>query len=318
MKSSIFVKLFFAIALIFTFCEARVIDNFNMKERFRDIKNYLEVVDIKRNIKFNDKKRELDVYYKKEEVDENNLKPVVIFIHGGTWYEGDRIKFTKFGSLLKDNGYVGVLPEYILFPHGDLEDMVYDVYTSAKWTFENIKKYGGDPNKVTIVGHSSGAHILALTLFKSYYGMKNNKIFLEPLPEFEKVMLLAGIYDFDDFSLVKKYFGKDMDNSLLEQFVKVLFKTKYVSPYDILKEYPANSVKDSFNARKILVYHTSEDELVPVRSSEKICEQLRRLCGDNINLQYVFKEGFMHDDIAGRIRVDDKVQQDIFLSLIAL
>ncbi|KAG4088830.1 alpha/beta-hydrolase [Neocallimastix lanati (nom. inval.)] len=318
MKSIIFIKFLFLLVLALSFCNAKSISNYinDLKERKRDIEFYLKVTDIERDITFNDKKRTLDVYYKKEEEIEE-LKPVVIFIYGGTWHEGDKVKFTKVGSLLKDNDYISVIPNYILFPIGGFEDMVNDIYTSIQWTYENIEKYGGDPKRITIVGHSAGAHLVALTLFKSYNSMKNLRKELEPLPELEKVILLSGPYDFDDYSKLKNYLGKDIENSLLEQFVKVLFRTKDVSPYDIVKAMGDNSVDDGFNVKKFILYYTSKDDKIPEISVHKLMNQMKRV-SENVNIEYIYREGFTHDAITSGMRNDKQEQIDYFLYLLEL
>jgi len=177
----------------------------------------------------------LDVYYDKEDIE--NLKPVYIFLYGGAWMYGSRVKFTNFGALLETNGYVAVIPEYVLFPNGGFEDMVEDVYKALDWTFKNIEKYGGDPKRVSVAGYSSGSHLTLLTLYKSLLGIANKKEILKPLPNFEKVVLLNGPYDFDDYSSLIRFIEK-ADNSIVEQLAKCIFRTSNVSPTDILKAYP--------------------------------------------------------------------------------
>jgi len=252
----------------------------------------------------------------------DELKPVVIHIYGGTWKKGNKVKFTNIGSLLERNDYVAVLPNYGLFPFAVFEDMVYDVYTAIQWTFENIEKYGGDPKRVTIVGHSAGAHLTALTIFKSYNLMENNGEVLSPLPTFEKVILLAGPYDFDDVEIAKMGYKEedveDFNNGLLEKTLQILFRTKEVSPYDIVRSMPDDSVKDSFNAKKFIFYYTSNDTLVPKNSATKLIDQMKRVC-PKIDIEYVYKENYSHNDIVRGIRFgNNKEQEDIYLSLIEL
>ncbi|KAG4102659.1 alpha/beta-hydrolase [Neocallimastix lanati (nom. inval.)] len=303
----------FIISIFTTICSSSVIDD--IKDYTVDVQNYLKVKNIKRDIKFNPT-RTLDVYYKANEV--NELKPVVIHIYGGTWYKGNKVKFNNIGSLLDENDYVAVLPNYGLFPTAVFEDMVYDVYTAINWTFNNIKQYGGDPNRVTIVGHSAGAHLIALTLFKSYLNMENNNEILKPFPVFERVVLLAGPYDFDDYSLIAKYFDKDISNSLLEKFVKVLFRTKTVSPHDIVASLPDNSISDSFNVKKFVFYYTAGDEKVPETSSRDLVDELNRVC-DKINIQYIYNEKqYKHSEIVNGIRKGEELQENIYLSLLKL
>lgn len=306
---------FLIFATIFsTACFANKIDDLN--DLKVDSENYKKVKNIERDIKYNPY-RTLDVYYREDEINDE-LKPVVIHIYGGTWYKGSKMKFTNIGSLLEENGYVAVLPNYGLFPYAVFEDMVYDVYTAINWTFSNISQYGGDPNRVTIVGHSAGAHLIALTILKSYLRMKNKNVILEPLPTFERVVLLAGPFNFDDYSLTNKYLSDEIENTQLEQLVKVLFRTKNVSPHDIVASLPDDSITDSFNVKKFIFYYTSADEKVPESSSKDLINELQRAC-DSIEIQYVYNEkSYGHSDIVTGIRYGNEVQENLYLSLIKL
>jgi len=139
-----------------------------------------------RNINFNGNSQ-LDVYFDSQTIDQK--KPVVIQIHGGAWYNEDKMNCVSTGLLLHDNNFVAVIPNYVLFPYGQVEDMINDVYSAIKWTFDNIEQYGGDVNDITIVGHSSGAHLLAVTLLKAALSKKNGDTTLVPLPDIKRVVL---------------------------------------------------------------------------------------------------------------------------------
>eukprot|EP00833_Pecoramyces_ruminatium_P004548 jgi/Orpsp1_1/1178580/evm.model.c7180000065910.1 len=311
------VKVLLLFSFIISFCNALDLIN-DLKDRKRDISYYLKVKNIERDIKFNKKRRTLDVYYNKDDV--KTLKPVVIFYHGGVWYQGDKIKFTKFGTLVEENDYIGVVPNYILFPLGSMEDMVTDVYTSIKWTYENIKKYGGDPERIIVSGHSAGAHLILLTLFKAYNNMKNEGKELEALPALEKLVLFSGPYDFDDYDIFNKSdVNEEADDGIVEQLVKVLFRTRNPSPYDIVKDMGSETVKDSFNVKKYIFYQTSADDQVPEKSAVKMMKELKRVTGEKIEIQYIWnKEGYAHNAVTAGIRSDDKDQADLYLSLLQL
>lgn len=194
--------------------------------------------------------------------------------------------------------------------------MIYDIYTVINWTFENIKKYGGDPEKMTIVGHSAGAHLVILTLLKSYLRMNNNNIILEPLPTLEKIVLLSGIYNFNDYDLLTQYFDKTIDKSLLEKFISVLYGAKDVSPYNIIVSIPDKSIADSLNVKKFIFYYTANDEKVPESSAKELMNELERTC-NNTDIHYVYNEGqYGHNDIINGIRSGDEVQENVYISLI--
>ncbi|RHY12239.1 hypothetical protein DYB25_007477 [Aphanomyces astaci] len=59
--------------------------------------------------------------------DEDDLKPVVIFIHGGAWALSSKFHYGAVGETLERHGVVTVVPSYRTFPHGDVEEMLDDL-----------------------------------------------------------------------------------------------------------------------------------------------------------------------------------------------
>ncbi len=97
------------------------------------------------------------------------LKPVLIFVHGGNWNSGKKGLYSFFGSRFARKGIVTVLPGYAKSPDANYATMAQQIAASVKWTKENISRYGGDPNKIFISGHSAGGHLAALISLDSQY-----------------------------------------------------------------------------------------------------------------------------------------------------
>lgn len=109
----------------------------------------------------------LDVYVPcKPKVKGEELKPVVIFVHGGVWASGDKWQFSPLGNFLAEVGVIAVLVQYTLYPEALAIEQVGEVSESLTWTMDNIAQYGGDPNRVFLMGHSSGAHLCAMVLWE--------------------------------------------------------------------------------------------------------------------------------------------------------
>jgi len=194
--------------------------------------------------------------------------------------------------------------------------MVDDVYHAIQWTFDNIKKYGGNPKKVSIAAYSSGSHLTALSLLKPLLGYSNKKKFLEPLPTLEKVVLLNGPYDFDDYSVVRNVLGKETENSITENLAKVVFRSKNISPTDLLKPYPDNSI-EKLGTNKFVFFYTSKDNQVKESSALNFMKQLRRV-NPKVNIQYIYKEGYEHTTLTRGVRAGSEEQEDVFLNLLEL
>ncbi len=89
-------------------------------------------------------------------------KPVVIYIHGGGWVVGNRKRVYNMPSWLTSKGYVFVALDYRKIPNTTIDGQVRDVTAAVAWARRNIRKYGGDPNRMVLMGHSAGAHLSAL------------------------------------------------------------------------------------------------------------------------------------------------------------
>jgi acetyl esterase/lipase len=108
----------------------------------------------------------LDVYVPRER---NGPLPVVIFFYGGTWREGERANYLFVAEALTSKGYVVVVPDYRLFPEVRFPAFVEDGAKAVRWAFQHAAAFGGDPERLYLMGHSSGAHTAAmLTLDERY------------------------------------------------------------------------------------------------------------------------------------------------------
>lgn len=105
----------------------------------------------------------LDIYGSKtpspDQYKDTNKKPVVIFLTGGAWIIGYRMWGCLLGRALAPFGILVMVPDYRNFPRVNIEGMVQDVDRSIQWVFDHAEEYGGDKEKVVLVGQSAGAHI---------------------------------------------------------------------------------------------------------------------------------------------------------------
>lgn len=88
--------------------------------------------------------------------------PVVVFFYGGNWTTGERADYAFVGRALASRGIVVVIPDYRLYPQVSYPDFLDDSAQAVAWTAKNIARYGGDPNKLFLMGHSAGAYNAAM------------------------------------------------------------------------------------------------------------------------------------------------------------
>ncbi|MBK0383481.1 alpha/beta hydrolase [Pedobacter sp. SD-b] len=101
----------------------------------------------------------LDIYRPNNK---DKLHDVIVFIHGGSWDTGKKDTYWFLGRNFARKGKVFVAINYPLAPDAQYQEMGYDCANAVKWVKENIKQYGGNPDKIFLMGHSAGGHLAAL------------------------------------------------------------------------------------------------------------------------------------------------------------
>jgi arylformamidase len=106
-----------------------------------------------------DEKQRLDVYAPTDA----RGAPVVIFVHGGEWAKGDKSAVSYKPKFLNEHGVVFVSINYRLSPEAMHPAHVGDVAAAVRWVRDHAAQFGGDPNKLVLMGHSAGCHLVTLT-----------------------------------------------------------------------------------------------------------------------------------------------------------
>ncbi|CAI6329304.1 unnamed protein product [Periconia digitata] len=114
--------------------------------------------------------------------------PVFFWIHGGGYglFSASGLNPTEFMSI-NDNGFISVIIQYRLGAfgflagdevkeHGALNAGLLDMNFALQWVQQNIRKFGGDPNRVTIAGESAGAGAVMYQAM-AYGGAQNESLF---------------------------------------------------------------------------------------------------------------------------------------------
>jgi len=130
--------------------------------------------------------------------------PVLIFIHGGEWSRGDKKDISYKPQFLNDNHVVLVAPNYRLSPKDPHPAQVDDLATAIAWTKAHIAEYGGDPNKIVIMGHSAGCHLVTLLALDPRYLAKAG---LKPSDIKGAISWSGGMFDLVDRAKTSKMYG---------------------------------------------------------------------------------------------------------------
>lgn len=136
-----------------------------------------------------DARHQLDIY---RPVDGPGPAPVIVFFYGGNWNSGERADYRFVGAALAAKGFVVVLPDYRLYPQVRYPDFLADSAQAVRWVFDHIAEWGGDPQRVFLMGHSAGAYNAAMLALNPAYliaaGVDPRRV--------RGLVGLAGPYDF--------------------------------------------------------------------------------------------------------------------------
>jgi acetyl esterase/lipase len=109
--------------------------------------------------------QKLDVYRPREAADARGPSagyPVVVFFHGGNWTNGARSSYRFVGEALAAEGILTVIAGFRLYPLVRYPDFLEDCALAVAWAAREAHRYGGDPARMHLMGHSSGAYNAAM------------------------------------------------------------------------------------------------------------------------------------------------------------
>ncbi len=96
-------------------------------------------------------------------------RDVIVFIHGGNWNSGRKGQYNIIGKHWAKRGLVYVIIDYPLSPAANFRDMAIASARSVKWVKDSISKYGGNPDRIFVSGHSAGGHLASLISLDDHY-----------------------------------------------------------------------------------------------------------------------------------------------------
>ncbi len=105
-------------------------------------------------------RQKMDIYFPDTPA---TVPRTIVFVYGGAWREGNRSEYEFVGQALAEAGHTVVIPDYRLYPSVVFPDFVEDVVDAMVGAKAFLEKHGGnDLAEVVLMGHSSGAHTVAM------------------------------------------------------------------------------------------------------------------------------------------------------------
>ena len=166
--------------------------------------------------------------------------PVVVFIHGGAYVRGERdISPEVYGNVatyFARQGMLGVNATYRLAPATQWPGAAEDVGALVRWLRANAARFGGDPARIFLVGHSAGAtHIATYAYLKSLQPAEGTGI--------AGMVLMSGRYHFDpnpndpNLKNFQAYFGSDAAQYPARSPINHVKTAAAIPTYLVISEY---------------------------------------------------------------------------------
>jgi acetyl esterase/lipase len=117
---------------------------------------------------------------------------VIVFTYGGGFKSGSKDEYGFVAEAFSSLGYVTVIFDYRLYPQATWPAYLEDGAQAIAWVSKEIGKYGGDPNRILIAGHSAGAYIAAMLAVNPEYLRAANV----PDGTIKAALTFSGAYEF--------------------------------------------------------------------------------------------------------------------------
>jgi arylformamidase len=117
--------------------------------------------------------------------------PISVFIHGGAWRNGRAADFAYLAEIFVRAGAHSVILDFtnIDAVHGDLMIMARQVRSAVAWVYKNAARFGSDPQRLHVCGHSSGSHLASTVVSADWakLGLPGDLV--------KGALLCSGMYD---------------------------------------------------------------------------------------------------------------------------
>lgn len=216
-------------------------------------------------------------------------RPIVIFVHGGSWSGGDKNQYRFIGATCAGQGWIGAVVDYRLYPAVKFPAFVDDVALAVQYVRDHAEEWGGDRERIYLMGHSAGAHIAMMAALD---------------PEFLRarggdshwlrgVIGLAGAYDFMPF---------DYD------YMFDLFGPEAAYP----RSQPVNFARA--DAPPLLLLHGKRDTTVRLRNTRNLAAAMQHVGG---RVQTKYYEGIDHVDIVAALSIPARGRAPVLTDIAA-
>ncbi|XAR55869.1 hypothetical protein NMG60_11036099 [Bertholletia excelsa] len=236
----------------------------------------------------NQPRNRLDLYLPKNR---SGQKPVVAFITGGAWIIGYKAWGCLLGQQLSERDIIVACIDYRNFPQGTISDMVTDASQGISFVCNHIAEYGGDTNRIYLMGQSAGAHIAACALLEQATkeaGQGGSSSW--SVSQIKGYFGLSGGYNL--FNLVDHFDSRGLYRSIFLSIMEGEQSLGRYSPELVVQD---PNIRDAVALLPpIVLFHGSGDYSIPSNASKDFAETLQRV---GVKAQSILYDGRTHTDL---------------------
>jgi acetyl esterase/lipase len=202
--------------------------------------------------------QKLDVYFPAS----GGPWPLVVYVHGGSWREGDKAEGSGW-SYLNGRGYLVVSINYRLASYDvKFPAMIEDVKCAIRYLRAHASEYNLDPDRIGVIGASAGGHLAALLGTSDESAGWDVGEYLDQSSRVQAVITIAGLADFT----------RDMYDGIA---MAIYFAFGQLPGKDI----PANAAASPVtyitpDDPPFLILHGDQDGVVPLDQAQVLNERL--------------------------------------------
>ncbi|XP_021669299.2 probable isoprenylcysteine alpha-carbonyl methylesterase ICMEL1 isoform X2 [Hevea brasiliensis] len=244
---------------------------------------------VQRSIVYGDQPRNrLDLYLPKNT---DGPKPVVAFVTGGAWIIGYKAWGSLLGKQLSERDIMVACIDYRNFPQGTMSDMVKDASQGISFVCNNIAQYGGDPNRIYLMGQSAGAHIAACALVEqAIKETSEGESITWSVSQIKAYFGLSGGYNL--LNLVDYFHSRGLYRSIFLSIMEGEDSLRRFSPEVIVQD---PTLKNAVSLLPpIILFHGTDDYSIPFDASKNFAETLQRV---GVRAESILYEGKTHTDV---------------------
>ncbi|CAL5325981.1 unnamed protein product [Camellia sinensis] len=254
---------------------------------------------VRRSVVYGDQPRNrLDLFLPKNS---DGPKPVLAFVTGGAWIIGYKAWGALLGKQLAERDIIVACIDYRPsksaltcecrnFPQGTISDMVEDASQGISFVCNNIVEYGGDLNRIYLMGQSAGAHISACALLEQAIKESKGGSISWSVSQIKAYFGLSGGYNIPN--LVDHFHGRGLYRSIFLSLMEGEQSLQHFSPEIRIQDPSLKSAVGMLP--QLILFHGTADYSIPSDESKNFADVLQKV---GAKAELILYPGKTHTDL---------------------